>query len=102
MAEKPAVPECWQLVYPQHLFLPFFLLPHVRRLIFGPVNVCPATPPTILALFVLTFPKRCLTGFVFTVIIVECCACLGSVFLFSTSEQTGLTSHVLTRRTQLM
>ena len=51
---------------------------------------------------VLTFPKRCLTGFVFTVIIVECCACLGSVFLFSTSEQTGLTSHVLTRRTQLM
>ena len=58
MAEKPAVPECWQLVYPQHLFLPFFLLPHVRRLIFGPVNVCPATPPTILALFVVTFPPH--------------------------------------------
>lgn len=51
---------------------------------------------------VLTFPKRCLTGFVFTVIIVECRACLGSVFLFSTSKQTGLTSHRLTRRTQLM
>lgn len=49
---------------------------------------------------VLTFPKRCLTGFVLTVFMDACRACLGSViffhFCFFLSEQTGLNSHPLT------
>lgn len=42
---------------------------------------------------VLTFPKRCLTGFVFTVIIVECCACLGSVFHIRANRANKSCTH---------
>lgn len=49
-------------------------------------GLCPDKP--CLTSSVLTFPKQCLTGFVLTVFISECHACLGSVLVFLFPHQS--------------
>lgn len=49
-------------------------------------RLCPGEP--CLTSSVLTFLKRCLTGFVRTVFVYECHACLGSVFYFFPHQST--------------
>lgn len=69
-----------------------------RPLLSRSPGLCP--DESCLTSSVLTFPKRCLTGFVLTVFIYKCCACLGSIFCFP-HQQTGLKSHLPIRRTQV-
>lgn len=49
-------------------------------------GLCPDKP--CLTSSVLTFPKQCLTGFVLTMFISECHACLGSVLVFLFPHQS--------------